>query len=149
MFEKFKSYLYGNSYRSRRIYDLIRKLTCNRLEQGESQVHISKTDSKVCPFIYKKETMYVLRDFYICASKWTDRPDFLPGNGIIGKRRDISFLGKYRILTKRNLLIFLDLAFLLRNCQFLSVFQSSFTSDSFRIRSYPDPEWFFPGSGSC
>ncbi len=32
----------------------------------------------------------------------------------------------------------------MRNCQILSVFQSSLTSYSFRIWSYLDPEWFFP-----
>ncbi len=45
--------------------------------------------------------------------------------------------------------IFLSRAFLLSNCQIISVFQSNFTSNSFLIRSYPDLEWFFSGSGSC
>ncbi len=40
--------------------------------------------------------------------------------------------------------IFFIWEFLLRNCQILLVFQSSFTSNSFRIRSYPDPDWFLP-----
>ncbi len=42
---------------------------------------------------------------------------------------------------------FLNWVFLLRNCKILSVFQStvrSLNSDSFRIRNYPDSEWFFP-----
>ena len=39
---------------------------------------------------------------------------------------------------------FLNWINLLTNCQILSVFQTSFISNSFRIRSWPYPEWFFP-----
>ncbi len=45
-------------------------------------------------------------------------------------------------LIRRNL--FLNWAFLLKNYQILSVFQCSLTSNSFRIRSCPYPECFFP-----
>jgi hypothetical protein len=43
-------------------------------------------------------------------------------------------------------LIISNLALLLRNCPILSVVYSSFTSNSFLIRSCPDPdtEWFPP-----
>jgi hypothetical protein len=56
--------------------------------------------------------------------------------------RDISFLGK---IFHRKEFIFLIGDFL-RNCQILSVFQKSFTSNSFRIRSCldQDPKCFFP-----
>ncbi len=47
---------------------------------------------------------------------------------------DISFLGTLREF------VFLNWSFLLRTCQILSVFPSSFTSNSFWIRSCPDTD---------
>ncbi len=48
------------------------------------------------------------------------------------------------IIFKKKEFVFLNWAFLLRNCQIWSVFTVFFTSNSFQIRSCPDPEWFFP-----
>ncbi len=39
--------------------------------------------------------------------------------------------------------LFFKLSISFRNCQILSVCRSSFISNSFRIRNFPDQEWFF------
>ncbi len=62
------------------------------------------------------------------------------------------------IFLTKKLFIFLNWAFLSRNCQILSDFKSNFPSHSFRIWSCSDPdpeligsgfEMIFSGSGSC
>ncbi len=53
-----------------------------------------------------------------------------------------------RIFFWQNGIYIFKSVFLLRNCQILPVFHSSFTSYSFPIRSCSDSEWLFSGSGS-